>query len=158
MGNISTKKVGDFQAGVGKASATINIGVSIFFAVIMVLAAIGLTIAAFIPITPINCPGVQNDAQFSFNLFCNSSEDDDSDDDSAECKQARTAFTNAKNHCAHKKPNRWFLLGLVLIPLAALIVFVSFWWKKEVYRNRTAAQVGGTLTEFALVQDMLGNR
>jgi hypothetical protein len=153
MGSISGKQVGDFQANVGKAGATMNLVASIFFAVLLTIFGVILTIMGFIPLKPSNCPFVQDVAQQKVNTMCIGP--DTKEDET--CNDAKNNLEQQKQHCATKKPNRWFLLGILLIPLAILIVFASYWWQKEVHRNRTAAQIGGVLTEASIVQDIFGH-
>ena len=63
MGNITGKQVGDFQANVGKTSADIGVFVSYITAGILTLIAIGLAIAAFIPMKPFGCDDDSGDPQ-----------------------------------------------------------------------------------------------
>jgi len=49
MGNTTAKQVGNFQADVGKADATMSVIGAYFFAVILIFIAIVLAIMAFIP-------------------------------------------------------------------------------------------------------------
>lgn len=52
-----------------------------------------------------------------------------------------------REKCQHKSKQWGFLFALLLIPLAVFIVWYAKWWKHEVYTNRTAAQIGGTMAE-----------
>tara|TARA_B110000971_G_C19711188_1_gene364327 strand:- start:181 stop:546 length:366 start_codon:yes stop_codon:yes gene_type:complete len=57
--------------------------------------------------------------------------------------------------CQHKSKNSGFLVvSLLLLPLAYFVVWFAKWWKKEVYTNKTAAQIGGTMAEVNLVSQL----
>ena len=64
------------------------------------------------------------------------------DDDDPDCKKKHRPLV--------------FLWGLLLIPLAILIVYLSKWWQSETRHSKTAAEVGGTMTEIALAEDLFG--
>ena len=55
--------------------------------------------------------------------------------------------TDPNNPDCKKKNHLEFLWGLLLIPLGILIIWISYWWRQETRKNRTAAQVGGTIAE-----------
>ena len=55
MGNSVTKSIGDFQANVGTVTSDLSLMVTYIFAGIIILIAIGLAIASFIPMKPWDC-------------------------------------------------------------------------------------------------------
>jgi uncharacterized Tic20 family protein len=152
MVNKTTKNVGDFQAGVGKVGADMGMIISVIFAVILVIIAIVLTVLALIPVTPGDCPEAVKFAQQNKDSECSSYFQLPSD-----CEQSKKALAEAKKHCATKEKRLVLLFGLLLIPFAALIVGLSHWWRGEVHGNRTAAQVGGTMLEVGVLQDIFGH-
>jgi len=136
MGNITGKQVGDFQANVGKTSADIGVFVSYITAGILTLIAIGLAIAAFIPMKPFGCEDDPIECQ--------------NDPHSSEC-------TDEKQRCSKKTQQFWLLWFLFLIPIAVLIVFGSKWWDNFVHHNKTGAQIGGTMFELNTLKDFIKN-
>jgi len=151
MGNTTTKNVGDFQAGVGKVGADMGMIMSVIFAVILVIIAIVLTVIALIPVTPGDCPEAVKIAQQTKDNACNNMLP------LGNCDSETRALAEAKKHCATKEKRLVLLFGLLLIPLAALIVGLSYWWRREVHSNRTAAQVGGTMFELGALDDIFGH-
>jgi sterol desaturase/sphingolipid hydroxylase (fatty acid hydroxylase superfamily) len=81
---------------------------------------------------------------------------------------AVTAFTprkpsdclddNKTERCQHKT-RKFGVLGIsvILILVACLVIFLAKWWKKEVYTNKTAAQIGGTMAELNIVNQLFNN-
>ena len=151
MGNTSGKQVGDFQAGVGKVGADVGVVTSTIFAVILIIVAIVMTIMALIPVKPWDCPDRVTSAQQSVNFMCSGKFHNG-------CSNARTDLTNAKRYCSTKSRRLILLLGLLLIPLALLMVWGSHWWRREVHHSKTAAEVGGSLFEFGMLQNLFGSR
>lgn len=47
-----------------------------------------------------------------------------------------------------------YLWALILIPIAIAIVYFSKMWKNFVYKNKTAAQIGGTMFEYNTVKQL----
>ncbi len=95
-----------------------------------------MAIFALVPIGPIDCTKTD-----TCNVF---------GEDSAMCK-------NETKRCNQKNRHPWFLLFLLLIPLAILIIYMSKWWNNLVHHNRTAAQIGGTMFELQTAKDILSN-
>ena len=149
MGNTTTKQVGDFQAGVGKVGADVGVVTSTIFAVILIIIAIVMAVFALIPAKPWDCPEKVTDAQQQVDIMCNGAFKD-------VCSNSRTDLANAKQYCSTKHRRLALLFGLLLIPLALLIVWFSHWWRGEVHHSRTAAQVGGTMLELGALQNLLG--
>lgn len=147
MSNLG-KSIGNFQANVGKFSADISVIASYIIAGILILTAIGLAIAALIPMRPWNCES-NEDLQSDKKSFCNGNEQENS----PVCINAKKNLTR----CNKKVKQLWLLWFLLLIPLAVLIVFFSKWWKHFVNTNKTAAQVGGTLFELNTLKDFMKN-
>ena len=114
---------GTFQANVGKVSADVNVVVAWIFGVLMIMAAIGMAIAAAIPMETIGC-------------------DKDKDPNNPDCK---------------KQHHLEFLWGLILIPLAILIILSATWWRGVTRRNKTAAQVGGAVAEVEFVKQIFNS-
>lgn len=57
-----------------------------------------------------------------------------------------------------KKTHPWLLLvSLALVLFATLVIWLSTWWKGEVKRSKTAAQIAGTIAEINLAKNILGN-
>lgn len=123
------KNVGNFQANVGYFSADFGVIMSYVIAGILTLIAIGLAITALIPMKPWDCA-----YDYDFPI----------DEDE-------------KKRCNTKVKHLWLLWFLLLIPLAVLIVFFSKWWKGYVHKNKTAAQVGGTLFEVSTLKNIFSN-
>ena len=150
MGNITTKSVGNFQANVGIFSADIGVIISYVTAVILILIAIGLAIAAFVPMKPWDCTDL-DDLKQTMKTECPNPQFP------KVCKDAQTDYNNEKKRCNTKVKQTWLLWFLLLIPLAVLIVIFSRWWKHYVHTNRTAAQVGGTLFELNTLKNFIRN-
>ena len=55
MGNTTTKQVGNFQADVGKADATMGVIGAYFMAVILIVIALVLAVMAFVPSSSPTC-------------------------------------------------------------------------------------------------------
>lgn len=148
MGNTNTKDIGKFQSNVGKVGADISLITSVIIAVFLILVSIVLTILAFIPAKPSDCPDVVDSAKKQRDIDCSSINE--------ECDQAKETLSNAEKHCATKRSRYELLYGLLLIPIALLIVGLAYWWKQEVNTSKTAAQVGGALFEIGMLQDIFG--
>lgn len=60
--------------------------------------------------------------------------------------------------CKTKKEKSMGLVigGVIAIILAPLIVWLSWWWLSFEKKNKTAAQIGGTIFEIGFVSDLLG--
>ena len=152
MGNTTTKQVGDFQAGVGKAGADIGVVMSTIFAVILIIIAITMAVFALIPEKPWDCPDRVTSAQQQVEEMCTAQPLLGV----TECNNQRTDLANAKQYCSTKHKRLYLLFGLLLIPLALLMIWLSHWWRREVHHSKTAAQVGGTLFELGALQDLFG--
>ena len=151
MGNVTGKQVGDFQAQVGRKDADINVAVAWGVGVVLVLTAIVMTIVALIPRRPIDCPDKVDEANDQVKILCKGSMLQDM------CEGAKHDLAKAKQYCATKEKTLWLLWGLLLIPLAVLIIFVARWWQGETRHSRSVAQLGGTMTEVGLARDLLRN-
>jgi len=151
MGNTTTKQVGDFQAGVGKVGADIGVVMSTIFAVILIIIAIVMAVFALIPVKPWDCPERVTDAQQQVDILCKGEFQDEN-----RCDQNRTDLANAKQYCSTKQRKLPLLFGLLLIPVALLVIWLAHWWRGEVHHSRTAAQVGGTMLELGALQNLLG--
>lgn len=53
-----------------------------------------------------------------------------------------------------KKMHLEFLWGLFMIPIAILIIGIAYWWRKTVKKNKTAAQIGGTVAEIEFFKNL----
>jgi hypothetical protein len=139
MGNKTTKEIGDFQQNVGKASSDINLVGSIVFGSIFGIIGLGLCIGAFIPYQEnINCSGNDSDSACSFNKDIVCSVD--------------------KRDCYIKKRPYFLIIpGIFMIGISILIIYMSYFWKKEVYSNRSLAEVGGTMTEIDMAKNLFSN-
>lgn len=149
MGNLA-KSVGNFQANVGIFSADIGVIISYITAGILILIAIGLAIAAFVPMKPWDCKDLDDLKQTMLNE-CPSPQLPQV------CKDAQNDYNNEKKRCDTKVKQTWLLWFLLLIPLAVLIVIFSRWWDNYVHTNKTAAQVGGTLFELNTLKNFIRN-
>ena len=140
MGNIKTKDIGNFQQNVGKASSDINVFSSMIFGGILIVIGIVLAIFAFIP---------YND---DINKSCGGADSDN------------TCFTSG-GYCDAKtkkcviKRKRYYLIipAVFLILISILIMYGSRLWQKEVYKNKSLAEVGGTLEEVNLVENLFNH-
>jgi len=150
MGNTTAKKVGDFQAGVGKIGADVGVITATIFAVILIIVAIVMTIMALIPVKPWDCPDRVTSAQKRVNFMCTGKFQQG-------CSNARTDLMNTKKYCSTKSRRLILLLGLLFIPLALLMVWGAHWWKREVHHSKTAAEIGGSLFEYNALQGLFGN-
>ena len=146
MGNITTKSVGNFQANVGIFSADIGVIISYVTAGILILVAIGLAIAAFVPMKPGDCDDLKQLKQNKI-AMCTPPVDQKI------CNDAKDEI----KRCNTKVKQTWLLWFLLLIPLAVLIVLFSKWWDHYVHTNKTAAQVGGTLFELNTLKNFMRN-
>ena len=145
MGNITTKSVGNFQANVGIFSADIGVIISYVTAGILIIVAIGLAIAAFVLMKPWNCDN-QQELNDNIKTFCSNGQDK-----SLTCSNAKDE--NKRCNTKVKQPQLlWFLL---LIPGAILLVFIAKYWDKLVHRNKTAAQIGGTMFELNTLKNLM---
>ena len=151
MGNTTTKDIGNFQAGAGKVGADVGVIGAIITAVIMVIIAIVMTVLALTPRKPSDCPSREDEAKDQVNTLCMGNQSSEA------CTSAKQQLVDAQQHCSSKEKHLGLLFGLLLIPVAILIVWLSFWWKGEVNKNRTAAQIGGTMFEAGLLKNMLHN-
>tara|TARA_Y100000389_G_C17468938_1_gene528428 strand:+ start:1918 stop:2325 length:408 start_codon:yes stop_codon:yes gene_type:complete len=127
------QQIGNFQASVGRASADLSVTLSYIFGGIMIIAAIILGILAFVPMKPIDC---------NEKFMCNPPFDKDSS-----CK-------NEKKRCNTKTQHHFLLFFLFLIPLAIIMIMVSKAWHNAVHTNRTMAQIGGTMAEVDMVENI----
>lgn len=128
-------ELGDFQQGVGEASGSVGLVFSYIFAVVFVLMAIGGVYLAFVPTTS------------GSGVVCTHDNDCTSPDEN--CQNGK-CFNKNKT----KKP--WMLIFSVLFLLMAIgIVWYSTWYNKWVHKSRRNAQIGGALTEFNMLADML---
>jgi hypothetical protein len=152
MGNTTTKQVGDLQAGVGKVGADIGVVISTIFAVILIIIAITMVIFALIPVNPLDCPDRVTAAQQQVETMCSTPPLLSV----TQCTNKRTDLDNAKQYCSTKHKRLYLLFGLLLIPLALLMIWLSHWWRREVHHSKTAAQVGGTMFELGALQDLFG--
>lgn len=66
---------------------------------------------------------------------------------------------NGKCQTSKKKNRMWMLLfTLLFLLMAGGVVWYSRWYNKWVHKNRRNAQVGGALTEFSMLSDMLNSK
>jgi len=132
MGNIKTKDIGNFQQNVGKASSDINVFSSMIFGGILILIAIVLVIFAFIP--------YNDDMINSCDKTCFSS----------------GGYCDEKTKKCIIKRKRYYLIipAVFLILISILIIYGSKLWQKEVYKNKSLAEVGGTLEEANLAEQL----
>ena len=151
MGNITTKSVGDFQANVGIFSADIGVIISYVTAGILILVAIGLAIAAFVPMKPWDCKDL-DDLKQEMQTKCLAPQIPQ-----VICNDAKTDYNHENKRCNTKVKQTWLLWFLLLIPFAVLMVIFSRWWKHYVHTNKTAAQVGGTLFELNTLKNFMRN-
>ena len=139
MGNITTKEIGDFQQNVGKASSNYNLIGSIVFGAIFCIIGIALCIGAFVPYNEtISCSGKDSDASCKFN---------------------KDVVCSIDNKDCYVKKKRYYLIipGIVMISISGLIIYLAYFWRKEVYSNRSLAEVGGTITEIDMAKNLFSN-
>lgn len=150
MGDNTLKSIGDFQANVGYFSADINVIITYIMAGIMIIAAIVLAIMSFIPRKPFDCNddrinALKSEYQMDCNEFPNSQT----------CKSSEQDYNNEVKRCNTKVKQPQLLWFLLLIPGAILLVFIAKYWDKLVHRNKTAAQIGGTMFELNTLKDFM---
>lgn len=63
-----------------------------------------------------------------------------------------------EEECKKEQKNKPFLWSLLLIPFGGLVVGGSYFWLKIVKKNKTAAQIGGTMAELQLAKSLLSPR
>lgn len=122
MGNTTGKQLGNFQADVGRADASMSVIGAYFLAVILIFIAIGMAIMAFIPSPSPTCIP--------------------EDEPDKKCP---------------KKKNYALLFGLLLIPLAVLIVYASKYWSNLVHHNKNVAIADGTMAEANWLSNLFNN-
>lgn len=156
MGNITTKSVGNFQANVGKVSGDIGVIVSYITAGILILTAIGLAIAAMIPMKPWDCTKEHlNELVQNAKTSCKPTSSPITGPGSQACAEATQDYRDEQKRCGTKVKQTWLLWFLLLIPLAVIIVVISRWWNHFMHTNKTAAQIGGTMFELNTLKDFM---
>ena len=130
---VKMNDIGNFQANVGIVSSDIGVIISYITAGFLIIFSIGMAIAAFVPMKPLDCENPIPE--------CNVSGFEN------QCEQE-------KKRCNTKTTNHNFLWFLLLIPLAIIIVLFSKWWNHYVHTNKTAAQIGGTMAEIDMVKSL----
>ena len=153
MGNITTKSVGDIQANVGTVSSDISLMVTYIFAGILILLAIGLAIASFVPMKPWDCEDL-DDLRTQATIACNYPQVPQP----FLCKEAQDAYNKEQERCNTPVKQTWLLWFLFLIPLAVIIIFVSRWWNHLVHTNKTAAIIQGTGFELQTARNIFSGR
>ena len=159
MGNITTKSVGDFQANVGKTVGSVQVIVSYITAGILILTAIGLAIAAMIPMKPWNCTkDYLNELAQNENTVCTPQSPPMPPmppmppiigPKSSACKEAKQDYEDEQKRCSTKVKQTWLLWFLLLIPLAVIIVIISRVINHAIQTNTSFAQAFATLWEFS---------
>ena len=71
------------------------------------------------------------------------------------CKEKKPGEETQSQVCKKELPNKPFLWSLVLIPIGGLVVGGSYLWLKMVKKNKTAAQIGGTVAEIRIAKSLL---
>ena len=138
MGNTSTKNIGDFQQNVGKTSSDINLIISMIIAIIFVIIGIIIGIRAIVP-------------------YADSSPDKNCGDDTNCFEDETCDIKNRKCIKIKKQHYKLLIISFVLFIIAFVIIWISKFWKKEVYKNKTFAEVEGTVTEATIIKDLFGN-
>lgn len=157
MGNITTKSVGDFQANVGKTVGSVQVIVSYITAGILILTAIGLAIAAMIPMKPWNCTkDYLNELEKNKYSACTTQSPPISPPmppiigpGSPACTEATQDYKDEQKRCSTKVKQTWLLWFLLLIPLAVIIVIISRVINHAIQTNTSFAQAFATLWEFS---------
>ena len=147
MTKSTTDKIIDFQAKVGSADADIGVVFAYIFAVILIIAGIGMAIYGLIPKKSMSCD--TNTQEFNVKVKC--------DKPSADCTDARRDLANRKIKCNEKNPNYIFLLALLLIPLGVGIIFFAKWNRHMVKTNKPYAAISGTLAEAQILKNFIRN-
>ena len=149
MGSISSKtatKVGNFQAGVGTASADINLVGAYIFGGIMFVLAIVFAVIALVP---------SSDSEFSTNIPC--SEKSGLPGPFKSCPNGETCDPNegkCKKPETPKKRHLMFLIGTVIAILVGIaIIWLSRVTSRAVHSNRAFAETYGTLAEANLISN-----
>lgn len=138
MGNITAKDVGNFQSGVGKASADINLVGAYIFGGILFILAIVFTVLALVP---------SSDADFSSNKSCSLGCDNDEKCDTS-TNRCKKADTGKKRHWA-------FLIGTLLCLVIGIgVIMLSRVTSSAVHKNRAFAETYGTYSEAQLLNNI----
>jgi Mg2+/citrate symporter len=140
------KSVGNFQANVGMFSADLHLIITYITAGILIIIGIGLAVVSFVPMKPWVCN--EQSLKDEENTNCNP------DPTTKDCKDSEEAYMKEKTRCNTKAKQPWLLWFLVLIPIAIIMVLISRWWNHLVHTNRTAAQIGGTISEAQIAKNI----
>jgi K+-transporting ATPase A subunit len=140
MGNTSTKNIGDFQQNVGKSSTNINVIISMIIAIILVITGIIIGIRAIVP-------------------YADKPSSDKKCGDDINCFENETCDLKTRKCIKIKKTHyKLLIISFILFIIAFFIVWFSKFWKKEVYENKTLAEIQGTETEANIINNLFSNK
>ena len=145
MPKSTFKKIGDFQADLGKTIAPINKVIGVIAGSLIVCGGIVCFVLAFIPFKS----NSNTSPQICDNL-------------SLKCPSGKKCENNKCVDIDPKPPVKkiHYLLaipGAILCLLGGVIIWMSSWWAKTVKKNRTAAQVEAAGFELGAIKDLFGN-
>jgi hypothetical protein len=129
--------------------------VTYIFAGIIILIAIGLAIASFVPMKPWDCIDLDILKQ-NKNSSCEFAKKDDQFQQ--DCDKDTKNYNKELDRCNTPVRQTWLLWFLFLIPLAVIIIFVNRWWNHLVHTNKTAAIVQGTGFEIQTARNIFSGR
>lgn len=176
-GDISSKDVGDFQANVGQVSANIGVITGTIFGSLSIIAAIVFTIMAFVPMTDassndlclpqmcsnpiegcVNGSCVITDPRYQDKGFINSN---------VPCGQVKPcpnseSCVNGICQITGDNPKRRHY-SLLIVAAIFLAIGIGLIWGSRAWRNytktsRTASQIGGTMAEVGMLENIFGRR
>ena len=149
-GSSTAGKVIDFQQQVGSVGASFSVIGAYIIAIILGLFGIAGAMAAFVPMSPVDCPDRVSDAQKEVEEACQASPSP-----SSLCQSKKAALADAKKHCSQKTKHYGFLFFLLLIPLGFGIVWLAKLQKKYVDTNPAYGAVAGTATEIGMAANLI---
>lgn len=121
-------------------------------AIILGLFGIAGVMAAFVPMSPIDCPDRVSDAQKEVEEACQAPP---SPGKESVCQSKKNALADAKKYCSQKTKHYGFLFFLLLIPLGFGIVWLAKLQKKYVDTNPAYGAVAGTATEIGMAANLV---
>ena len=155
-GSSTAGKVIDFQQQVGSVGASFGVIGASIIAIILGIFGIAGAMAAFVPMSPIDCPDRVSDAQKEVEA-CQASPTPGkaSPVPRSLCQSKKIALAGAKKYCSQKTKHYGFLFFLFLIPLGFSIVWLAKLQKKYVDTNPAYGAVAGTATEISMAANLV---
>ncbi len=155
-GSSTAGKVIDFQQSVGSVGASFGVIGAWIIAIILGLFGLAAAMAAFVPMSPIDCPDRVSEAQKEVEEACQPSPSPGKAPvPKSVCQSKKTALAGAKKYCSQKTKHYGFLFFLLLIPLGLGMVWLAKLQKKYVDTNPAYGAVAGTATEIGMAANLV---